>query len=255
MKRTMRQLAAWVASACVGFVRACVVVVVSMLVPAVWAGAVALGVWWGASPWSWAVPLVGACLATAALSRPVCRVIRSLVEKWTTTVLPAEHREAGTVSRVSTVYWWNGFSYSRTSRYAREERRWRDRWSALTSWHELRFTAIAPITIGAIACVPPAGIALAAFGLGKTAFSPVVAGALGLLMAIASAPYAWRPIEPVAVRFLCPPVAVVPAQRVYELRPSGRTSRAPAPPGAAESSESRRPAWTSSDPRWRAPRD
>lgn len=41
----MRQVASWVTGACVGFMRACVVAVVSMLVPAVWAAAVAPGIW------------------------------------------------------------------------------------------------------------------------------------------------------------------------------------------------------------------
>lgn len=52
----------WVASACVGFVRSCIVLVVSMLVPAVWAAGVAVAIWWR-SPWTWIVPFVWAASA------------------------------------------------------------------------------------------------------------------------------------------------------------------------------------------------
>lgn len=90
----MRQVVSWVASACVGFVRACVVVVVSMLVPAVWAAAVALMIWWG-NPWSWIAPFVWACIGTFALSRPVCRIFRFLVARWTATVIPAGYGRSG----------------------------------------------------------------------------------------------------------------------------------------------------------------
>src|SRR5262249_9285457 len=42
-------------------------------------------------------------------------------------------------------------------------------------------------------------------------------GVLGLVVAFASAPYAWRSAEPVAVRFLGPSPAMVLAERVDEL--------------------------------------
>src|SRR4051812_25297888 len=110
----MRQLPSWVASACSGFVRACVVVGVSMLGPGVWAVAVALWIWWGAGAWTWMAPFVWACIGTFALSRPVSRMFRFLVAKWTGTVIPGGYRQAGPVTRMSTGYWWNGFSYERT---------------------------------------------------------------------------------------------------------------------------------------------
>lgn len=49
-----------------------------MLIPAVWAGAVALAIWWG-KPWTWIALVVWACIGTLALSRPVGRIDRFFV--------------------------------------------------------------------------------------------------------------------------------------------------------------------------------
>ncbi|GGV13715.1 hypothetical protein GCM10010275_63640 [Streptomyces litmocidini] len=214
----MRQLGSWVARVGVGFVRACVVAVVSMLVPAVWAAAVALGIRWGAAnPWSWVAPLVLVCGGTFALSRPVCRMVRFLVARWTATVIPAGYRQAGLVIRMSTGYWWNGFSYERTRRDALLDQKWRLRWKDPANWRDLRFTGIVPLTAGVVAALPPAGVAAAVLGLGRPGLVARLVGALGLVVAVASAPHAWRLVEPVAVRFLRPSPAMVLADRVDEL--------------------------------------
>ncbi|WP_031075363.1 sensor histidine kinase [Streptomyces sp. NRRL WC-3742] len=214
----MRQLSSWLARVGVGFVRACVVAVISMLVPAVWAAAVALGIWWGAgNPWSWVAPVVLVCGCTPALSRPVCRMVRFLVARWTATVIPAGYRQAGPVTRMSTGYWWNGFGYERTRRDALFDQKWRVRWSDPANWRDLRFTAIAPLTAGVVASLPPAGVVVAVLGLGRPEPAARVVGALGLVVAVAGAPYAWRCVEPVAVRFLRPSPAMALADRVDEL--------------------------------------
>ncbi|NUW37031.1 sensor histidine kinase [Nonomuraea sp. SMC257] len=207
----MRQ---WGASACVGFARACAVVVVAMLVPAVWAVAVALWMWWGGDPWTWIAPFVWACIGTFALSRPVCRMTRSLVAKWTGVVIPPGYRQAGPVTRMSTGYWWNGFSYERTRRDALMDQRMRLWWKDPAVWRDLRFTAIVPFTAGVVAAVPLAGLAAAVLGFGTS--SPLV-GVLGLVVAVAAARYAWRPAVPVAVRLLRPSPAMALADRVDEL--------------------------------------
>ncbi|MEU6788890.1 histidine kinase [Nonomuraea angiospora] len=208
----MRQ---WVSSACVGFVRACVVAAVTMPVPAVWAAAVALWIWWwGGDPWSGTVPFVWACVGTLALARPVSRMVRSLVAKWTGTVIPAGYRQAAPVTRLSTGYWWNGFSYERSRRDALMDQKRRSRWKDPAFWRDLRFTAIAPLTAGMVAAVPPAGAVAAVLGFSRS--SPLV-GVLGLVVGVAAAPYAWRPVVPVAVRFLRPSPAMTLADRVDEL--------------------------------------
>ncbi|GGO29267.1 sensor histidine kinase [Micromonospora parathelypteridis] len=214
----MRHLGSWLARVGVGFVRACVVTVVSLLVPAVWAAAVALGIWWGAgNPWSWVAPFVLVCVGTLALSRPVCRMVRFLVARWTATVIPSGYRQTPQVTQLSTGYWWNGFSYERTSRDALLDQRWRVRWQDPANWRDLRFTAVAPLTAGVVASLPPAGVAAAALGLSQPAPSARLVGAFGLVVAFVSAPYAWRFVEPVAVRFLRPTPAMALADRVDEL--------------------------------------
>ncbi|GIJ29163.1 hypothetical protein Vqi01_43250 [Micromonospora qiuiae] len=214
----MRRLGSWVARVGVGFVRACVVAVVSLLVPAVWAAAVALGIWWGVgNPWSWVAPLVLVCGGTLALSRPVCRMVRFLVARWTATVIPAGYRQAGVVTRMSTGYWWNGFSYERTRRDALLDQKWRVRWADPANWRDLRFTGIVPLTAGVVAALPPAGVVAAVLGLGQPGLAARLVGAFGLVVAVALAPYAWRIVEPVAVRFLRPSAAMALADRVDEL--------------------------------------
>ncbi|RKT55352.1 sensor histidine kinase [Saccharothrix australiensis] len=228
----MRQPGSWVTSVRVGFARACVVLVVVMLVPAVWAAAVTLWLWWGGNPWSWVAPFLWAGLGTFALSRPVCRIVRSLVARWTGTAIPAGYREPGPVIQLSTGYWWNGHSYERTARDAHRDQRWRTRWHDPATWRDLRFTAIAPLTAGVLAAVPPAGLAVAVLGFGGPAFgglafgglafgqggsAAVLVGVLGLVVAVAAAPHAWRPLEPVAARFLRPSPAMALADRVDEL--------------------------------------
>ncbi|MFF3831426.1 sensor histidine kinase [Streptomyces sp. NPDC002458] len=214
----MRPLGSWLARAGVGWIRACVVAAVCMSAPALWAAAVALGIRWGAgNPWSWVAPVVLVCGGTLALSRPVCRMVRFLVAKWTATVIPAGYREAGPVTRMSTGYWWNGFGYERTRRDALLDQKWRVRWRDPANWRDLRFTVIAPLTAGVVASLPPAGVAAAVLGIGRPEPAVRIVGALGLVVAFAGAPYAWRCLEPVAVRLLRPSRAMALADRVDEL--------------------------------------
>ncbi|TCC46533.1 sensor histidine kinase [Kribbella capetownensis] len=203
----------WVASACVGFVRSCIVLVVSMLVPAVWAAGVAVAIWWR-SPWTWIVPFVWAALGTLLLIRPVAGMVRSLLARWTGTVIPGGYRELGTVTRLSTGFWWNGHSYEKTRRDAEKDLRLRVRWTDPANWRDLRCLAILAVTAGLSAAVPPAGIVAAVLGFAQ---SMPVLGVAGLVVAVASSPYAWRPFEPIAVRFLRPTPSMALANRVDEL--------------------------------------
>ncbi|MEV6976625.1 sensor histidine kinase [Kitasatospora sp. NPDC093806] len=222
----MRRVVSWLEGACTGFLRACAVLAVGLAVPAVWAGAVAWGIRWGAgNPWSWLLPVLLVCGGTFALSRPVCRAVRFLVARWTGTVVPAGYRQPGPVTQLSTGYWWNGHGYERTARDARLDQAWRLRWGDPATWRDLRFTAVLPVTAGLVAAVPPTGVAVAAvglaqpvaFGFARSALPGRLVGAFGLLVAVAAAPYAWRCVEPVAVRFLRPSRAMALTDRVAEL--------------------------------------
>ncbi|WP_327087003.1 hypothetical protein OIE66_32430 [Nonomuraea sp. NBC_01738] len=172
-----------------GFARACAVVVVSMPVPVVWVAAVALGVHWGAgNPWSWLMPLVMVCVGTVALSRPICRMLRFLVTRWTGTVVPSGYRQAVPVTKMSTGFWWNGFTYERTSRDAEMDQSWRLRWTDPATWRDLRFMAVLPFTAGVVAAVPPAGVVVAVAGFTQPGLAGRVAGVLGLVVAVGCAP-------------------------------------------------------------------
>jgi signal transduction histidine kinase len=203
----------WVARVGVGFVRACIVVAISLLVPAVWASAVLVAIWWR-SPWTWIAPLVWAAVGTGLLVRPVCGMVRSLVARWTGTVIPAGYRELGPVTQLSTGYWWNGHSYERSRRDAEKDLAMRVRWTDPANWRDLRFTAILAVTAGPAATIPPAGVAAAVLGCARS--MPVI-GVVGLVVAVASAPYAWRAFGPIAVRFLRPTPAMALSDRVDEL--------------------------------------
>lgn len=203
----------WVRNACTGFVRACIVLGVSLLVPAVWASAVLVAIWWK-NPWTLFAPLVWVCLGTLLMVRPVCRMARSLVARWTGEVIPAGYRELGAVTQLSTGYWWNGHSYERNRRDAEKDLAMRVRWTDPANWRDLRFAAILAITAGLAAAVPPAGVVVAVLGFAQ---SRPVLGVVGLVVAVGSAPYAWRAFSPVAVRFLRPTSSMSLADRVEEL--------------------------------------
>jgi len=121
------------------------------------------------------------------------------------------------VVRMSTGYWWNGFSYASTCRQARQEQEWRIRRSDPATWRDLRFTLIAPITVGLTSSIPPAGVVAAVLGFSQAAPSARLIGVLSLTGALASSPYAWRSVEPVATRFLRGSSTMALADRVSEL--------------------------------------
>ncbi|WP_043716057.1 histidine kinase [Kutzneria sp. 744] len=195
----------WVVATGLGFAQACVLLAVSMPVPAVWAAAVGLWLWWGGTAWSWIAPFVWAAIGTVLLARPVCRMFRSLARRWGNVDIPDGYRPPGAVTELSTGYWWNGYSYSRTARDARQELWWRTRFRDPAGWRDLRFVLLAPFTVGLVAAVPLSGIALAV--LVNVVF----------VVAIAASPYVWRIAEPMIVRLLRPPVSMALADRVEEL--------------------------------------
>jgi signal transduction histidine kinase len=214
----MKRSGSWVARVGIGFWRSCLVAAVSLLIPVVWGGAVALGIWWGAAnPWSWLLPVLIVAAGTLVLARPVCQAVRRLVARWTGTVLPAGYREAGPVTQMATGHWWNGFSYERTRRDAVMDQKLRVRWRDPANRRDLRFAVIVPFTAGVVAAIPPAAATVAVLGLTSAETAERLVGAVGAVTAVASAPYGWRLIEPVAVRFLRPSAAMALAGRVEEL--------------------------------------
>ncbi|TDD52633.1 sensor histidine kinase [Kribbella antibiotica] len=203
----------WVKSVGVGFVRCCMVLLVGLLVPAVWAAGLAVAVWWR-SPWTWFAPVIWVCVGTMLLVRPVSRTVRALVARWTGTTLVAGYREIGPITQLSTGYWWNGYSYEKSRRDARRDLEMRVRWTDPANWRDLRFSVIFVVTACLVAAVPPAGVVAAALGIAYSTPLPVVAG---LVVAVGTAPYAWRALPPIAARFLRPSRAMSAEGRVDEL--------------------------------------
>ena len=203
----------WVVRACVGFVRSCAVLVVSMVAPAVWAAGVAVAIWWR-SPWTWFAPLIWTGIGTLLLARPVCRMVRSLVARWTGTAIAPGYREAGPVTQLSTGYWWNGYQYSRSQKDARDNQDLRVLWSDPATWRDVRFMGILAVAVGIPAAVPAAGVVMAVLGFAR---STLALGVAGVIVAVGSSPYAWRPLVPVAQRFLRPSAAMALAHRIDEL--------------------------------------
>lgn len=209
----MRQLRSWVRDCGVGFVRAAQAAGVALLIPAVWAAAVGLWQWWGGNPWSWIAPFIWAAIGTLALARPVCRMTRALVANWTGLVLPPGYRELPPVTQLSTGYWWNGHSYSRTKKDARRDQRLKAWRYDPATWRDLRFVLIAPFSFGLVSLVPLLGVVAAALTLVNLPDGYLA----GLLVTLATAPYAWRSIIPVATRFLGASTAMELADRVDTL--------------------------------------
>ncbi|ONI74329.1 two-component sensor histidine kinase [Kribbella sp. ALI-6-A] len=209
----MKRMGRFGLDALTGLWRAGVVAAVTVLVPAMWAAAVALAVLWSDNPWSW-IPLVMLpAVGSLGLAQPVCRWVRSLVARWTGTVIEPGYREPPPVTQLSTGYWWNGYTYASSAKQARQEQEWRHKLRDPATWRDLRFAEIVALTAGLASLVPLAGIAVAVAGFATSSY---VVGGLGLLAAIGTAPYAWRLLEPVAVRFLRPPPPSL-ADRVDEL--------------------------------------
>lgn len=209
----MRLLRSWLRGCGVGLARAAKAAGVAMLVPAVWAAAVGLWLFWGGGPWAWIAPVAWAAIGTLLLARPVCRMTRALVAGWTGVVLPPGYRELPPVTQLSTGYWWNGHSYSRTSKDARREQRRKNWRHDPANWRDLRFLLIAPFSFGLVALVPLLGL-VAAF----LALTNLPSGYFaGLLVTIATAPYAWRSVVPVATRFLGASAKMELADRVDTL--------------------------------------
>jgi len=184
----------WVVAAGLGFAESCVLLAVSMLVPAVWAVAVGIWQWWGGNAWSWIAPFVWAAIGTLLLARPVCRMFRALVRRWSQVEIPDGYRPLGPVTELSTGYWWNGYSYERSARDARRDLWWRTRLKDPAGWRDLRFVLIAPFTVGPVAAVPLAGVGVAV----------LVDIPIGVIITVVASPFVWRVAEPVILRLLRP---------------------------------------------------
>jgi len=105
----------------------------------------------------------------------------------------------------------------------------RARWTDPANWRDVRFAAILTVTAGLAAAVPPAGVVAAVLGFAQ---SRPLLGIIGLVVAVGSAPYAWRVFGPVAVRFLRS-VDGGPHQRNLTIFADGEADRSPCGSGTS----------------------
>jgi signal transduction histidine kinase len=217
MQRQLPGAASWAIDAVKGLARTVVLVLASMIVPAIWAALAAVCFLWRANPWSWIAPIVFSFVFGLLLSRPIGRLFRVLVGRWTGTVIRSAYREVGPVTQMATGYWWNGHSYERSKRRAQEDLQMRLRFTDPAVWRDLRWLAIAPVTVGLVAAVPLAGIVGAIIAFVQPFPLAIAIGGLLLVVGIGTAPYAWRILEPVATRWLQPSPNAEFSDRVREL--------------------------------------
>lgn len=209
-----------------GFARSLVLLVLAGLMPGMWAAAAFFffGLTSSAVGAFWCVFGV-AVVSLVVFTRPVCRAVRFLVDRWTGTAIPDAYRPLVPVTRMATRYWWNGYDYQRF-RWISVLHRWiLTRVRDPASWRDMIWILTAPVTVGVVAAAPLALIAGGVIGSVSPALLPlpepdasrvsvaVLSTALGVLLL----PAGWRLAVPVARRFLGPSALVRFATRIAAL--------------------------------------
>lgn len=193
-----------------GMFRSVVFAGCALLVPAcvallpVLAGFGMLGSPWSwANPWSWVGLVLIGVPVTLSLAHPVAGLFRRLILRWTAVRLDAGFRVFSEPVKLSTGYWWNGFSYERTRKDALMDQRMQ-RMREPAYWREVRWVVIVSVTVGIVCAIPAAALVAAiilfASGTAVSVGVGVCLVATGLLLA----PWAWRIVPPFAQRLLAP---------------------------------------------------
>ncbi len=118
---------------------------------------------------------------------------------------------------MATGFWWNGHSYERTRRDAELDQRMRGGLRDPAYWRDVRWLAVAAITVGPVCAVPPAVLIGAVIAFAQPSMITVVVGVVLGLIAMITAPHAWRIVGPVAGRWLRLSDRAQLAQRVRQL--------------------------------------
>lgn len=212
----------WPAAVGRGFLRTLLLTGLAWLVPAISllppVVSAALGSAWSiTNPWSWIGLLITVLTLTVLMARPIGNLYRRLIGRWTGIMIGAGYRPTPPVVQLSTGYWWNGYSYERSRRDAELDRRWRQRVRDPAYRRDMRWVAIAALTVGPVSAVPAAALASAAVALAHPVPAGIAIGVLFGTVALVSAPYAWRIVIPLARRWLQIPEGVQMAERVQDL--------------------------------------
>lgn len=209
-----------------GFVRSLVLFALAGLVPGTWIAAAffffdvtgsVIGTFW--------CVFGVAVVSLVVLTRPVCRAVRFLVDRWTGTAIPDAYRPLVPVTRMATRYWWNGYDYQRF-RWISVFHRWiLTRVRDPASWRDMLWIVAAPLTVGVATAAPLALIAGGAVGWAAPSLlalpgpeaSRVSVAVLSMALGTLLLPVGWRLAVPVARRFLGPSALVRFATRIATL--------------------------------------
>ncbi|GIG68410.1 hypothetical protein Pen01_47050 [Phytomonospora endophytica] len=145
--------------------------------------------------------------------RALTTAARRIIGGWLGTPIEAAYTPLPQVTHMATGYWWNGFEYYESEREARRRATWEARKRDPQARRELRWLLGSIVTILPVAALPLAALAAGAF---LAVANPWPAGVALLVLGLASAPFAWRIVLPLAPRLLGPAPAR-PGQRVEEL--------------------------------------
>jgi signal transduction histidine kinase len=160
--------------------------------------------------------LASAIWITHALtSKAFARAARRLAESWLGLRLDAKYRPIPPVTRMSTGFWWDGKEYHKSEREARRNAKSQVRvHDAQVYWDGL-WTLVAAVTVLPIAALPLLALIGAVTLIATPGLLPYAV--ILLVAALATAPFAWRILRPLAVRLLGPIPSSGLGKRVREL--------------------------------------
>jgi len=213
----------WARAIPLGFGRSAVLAGVTAVFPAV---AVAIGFGGSEFALSWSAqlhsPLAVKVLAAAgefavaalwvsvacwflllAAGRPLSQAARRCADRWLALPVQVGYLPKPVISHMATGFWWNGYEYHKSEREARR-RGW-----ILSRAKDRQLRRDGIWFLAAAVTVLPAAV-FPWLALGSGVYLALTPGSLayGISLIVASvliAPFAWRPLGPVARRFLGPP--------------------------------------------------
>jgi len=148
-------------------------------------------------------------------SRALSRVARRLAERWLGMRIQVAYRPVPPVTRMATGYWWDGHEYHKSEREARRRARMHARFHDPQLHWDGRWALVAAVTVLPVAALPLLGFA---GGVYMTLTPGLLGyGVAAIAVGLAGAPFAWRILGPLAVRFLGPIPRSRLGRRVQEL--------------------------------------
>ncbi|SUB55621.1 sensor histidine kinase [Nocardia brasiliensis] len=221
----MRRSSSWLGAAVGGFAKAALLAAAAVILPALSVAPAVVSAllgsaWSWRNPWSWVGVLMFFVPLAFVFARRVGALFRRLVARWCGIVIEDGYRRPETAPepvRLSTGYWWNGHSYERSRRDAEADQQWRRRIGDPAYRRDVRWVVIAAVIVGPVCAVPVAALAGAVIAFAHPTSASVIAGVLLVAVAVASAPYAWRIVGPLAHRWLRLSEHAATAERMREL--------------------------------------